>query len=52
MAALLPSGPLLRCQMWPVTFGHAALIEVKKLADKLGGVERALEAVEALPKLL
>jgi len=31
---------------------YAALIEAKKLADKLGGVERAREAVEALAKLL
>jgi hypothetical protein len=29
-----------------------ALIEAKKLADKLGGVERARAAVEALAKLL
>jgi hypothetical protein len=31
---------------------YAALIEAKKLADKLGGVDRAREAVEALAKLL
>ena len=29
-----------------------ALIEAKKLADKLGGVDRAREAVNALAKLL
>lgn len=29
-----------------------ALIEAKKLADKLGGVERAREAVNALAKLI
>jgi hypothetical protein len=30
----------------------AALIEAKKLADKLGGVEKAREALNALAKLL
>jgi hypothetical protein len=31
---------------------YAALIEAKKLADKLGGIEKAREAVEALARLL
>jgi hypothetical protein len=31
---------------------YTALIEAKKLADKLGGVDRAREAVNALAKLL